>query len=274
MAARHRTNSLAFAKSDCHTCSELKRWCDRQRPQCGTCIKHRRKCGGYVLDLTWKKPSGNSPGRGSVPPSPGLAVQSERQFKFKQGRPKKKRKVQKATDKENSVVDHARTPGPPLSRDEVNVRPLRPRPRREIVEEPDVLLPLREQDAENQGDAWFQAEGSVSEGGLFRILPRAVHRLTTRHQFEVRLQLLKYRIGLPHLPGLQMMRIFGKIHWKQRGALLNSRLGHCSPTAQINSATHSHLTLVMPQTPQARLTVQIRRFSLASSICLRPVTQI
>lgn len=163
MAARHRTNSLAFAKSDCHTCSELKRWCDRQRPQCGTCIKHRRKCGGYVLDLTWKQPSGNSPGRGSVPPSPGLAVASERRFKFKQGRPKKKRKVQKPTDNENSVVDHARTPGPSLSRDEVNVRPLRPSPQQEIVEEPGVLLPLREQDTENPGDAWIQAEGSVSE---------------------------------------------------------------------------------------------------------------
>lgn len=48
-----RTNSLGYAKVDCHTCKELKRHCDRQRPRCGTCIKSHRKCDGFAIDLTW-----------------------------------------------------------------------------------------------------------------------------------------------------------------------------------------------------------------------------
>lgn len=184
MAAHHRTNSLAFAKSDCHTCSELKRWCDRQRPQCGTCIKHRRKCGGYILDLTWKQPSAASPAGNYVPPSPGRAAASERQFKFKQGRPKKKRKVQKPTDERIRVENLAKAPSPSVSSDVVDIRPVRPSSRRGTVAVPVVMAPLREQDADNAADGWLQAEGSVSEGAPRQKLTWC-HILTKRNQSEV-----------------------------------------------------------------------------------------
>jgi len=139
MASHHRTNSLAFAKSDSHTCSELKRWCDRQRPRCGTCIKHRLKCGGYVLDLTWKQPSGSqevpSPARSSVPPlSPSRAVPTDRQFRFKQGRPKKRRNIRRSTGKEVSLEENVSTPTPPQANNDVPVQLPRPSSRMETVQ--------------------------------------------------------------------------------------------------------------------------------------------
>lgn len=101
-APARRTNSLGSAKADCHTCSSMKKPCDRQRPQCGTCRREHRKCGGYVLDLVWKDrgsreaPSSTRSATRTIvmnsPMSPGNLVPSERQFKFKQGRPKMKRK--------------------------------------------------------------------------------------------------------------------------------------------------------------------------------------
>ena len=48
-----RTNSLAFARTDCHTCASRGQKCDRQRPQCTTCITHGRKCGGFATPLSW-----------------------------------------------------------------------------------------------------------------------------------------------------------------------------------------------------------------------------
>lgn len=48
-----RTNSLAFAKSDCHNCSSLNRHCDRQRPRCTTCQDAGILCQGYSMKLTW-----------------------------------------------------------------------------------------------------------------------------------------------------------------------------------------------------------------------------
>ncbi|KAE8366377.1 fungal-specific transcription factor domain-containing protein [Aspergillus caelatus] len=48
-----RTNSLAFARTDCHTCASRGQKCDRQRPQCATCISHGRKCGGFATPLSW-----------------------------------------------------------------------------------------------------------------------------------------------------------------------------------------------------------------------------
>jgi hypothetical protein len=105
----HRTNSLAFAKTDCHTCSELKRWCDRQRPRCGTCSSHRRKCGGFVLDFTWKKPR--------EVPSPNATVgdtrepllpDSQKLFKFKKGRPRKKRRTGVRNDEATAIENHFR----------------------------------------------------------------------------------------------------------------------------------------------------------------------
>lgn len=98
----HRSNSLAFSKHDCHTCTELKKRCDRQRPRCGTCIKSRRKCGGFTLDLVWKDLAVLGP----VSPSHGILEDGElndmdgqssghnrkrASFKFIRGRPKRKR---------------------------------------------------------------------------------------------------------------------------------------------------------------------------------------
>lgn len=48
-----RTNSLAFAQSDCHTCSSSGERCDRRRPQCSTCLDQGRKCGGFATPLSW-----------------------------------------------------------------------------------------------------------------------------------------------------------------------------------------------------------------------------
>ncbi|KIW10679.1 hypothetical protein PV08_11643 [Exophiala spinifera] len=48
-----RTNSLAFAKSDCHTCSSLNVRCDRQRPRCTPCLDAGILCQGYSMKLTW-----------------------------------------------------------------------------------------------------------------------------------------------------------------------------------------------------------------------------
>lgn len=48
-----RTNSLAFCKTDCHTCASLGQRCDRRRPQCSTCLSNGRKCGGFATPLVW-----------------------------------------------------------------------------------------------------------------------------------------------------------------------------------------------------------------------------
>ena len=48
-----RTNSLGLARTDCHTCSSANQACDRQRPQCTTCLAQRRKCGGFATPLSW-----------------------------------------------------------------------------------------------------------------------------------------------------------------------------------------------------------------------------
>ena len=48
-----RTNSLAFAQTDCHTCASLDERCDRRRPQCSACLDRGRKCGGFATPLSW-----------------------------------------------------------------------------------------------------------------------------------------------------------------------------------------------------------------------------
>jgi hypothetical protein len=84
-----RTNSLGSARVDCHTCRELGKHCDRQRPQCGSCIKDHRKCAGFAMDLIWKnRTSGCDVGveqiRGGRP---------KRGFKIVQGGARSKRKA-------------------------------------------------------------------------------------------------------------------------------------------------------------------------------------
>ncbi|KAL2831396.1 fungal-specific transcription factor domain-containing protein [Aspergillus cavernicola] len=48
-----KTNSLAFARTDCHTCTATEQVCDRQRPQCTTCLNQGRQCGGFATPLSW-----------------------------------------------------------------------------------------------------------------------------------------------------------------------------------------------------------------------------
>jgi hypothetical protein len=94
-SAGRRTNSLAFAKHDCHTCAALKTDCDRQRPRCGTCLSNQRKCDGFAIPLVWKDLAvAQSPqsvdtrlSQLQQPVSRGHA-----EFKFIRGRPKQKRK--------------------------------------------------------------------------------------------------------------------------------------------------------------------------------------
>ena len=99
-----RTNSLGYAKYDCHTCSALKRACDRQRPRCGPCIFSRERCGGFATNLVWKdveipSPLGDlAPGSGTGSPNPNSKhcenepATKNRGFKFVKGRMKRKRK--------------------------------------------------------------------------------------------------------------------------------------------------------------------------------------
>lgn len=50
----HRTNSLGWAKSDCHSCQSSSRTCDRRRPRCNSCTSQGVICGGYVQRLQWQ----------------------------------------------------------------------------------------------------------------------------------------------------------------------------------------------------------------------------
>lgn len=49
-----RTNSLAFSKSDCHTCKSRGRPCARQRPICSTCQDAGDACEGFQTRLVWE----------------------------------------------------------------------------------------------------------------------------------------------------------------------------------------------------------------------------
>src|ERR1700761_7538295 len=98
-----RTNSLGYAKYDCHTCSALKRACDRQRPRCGPCLFSRQRCGGFATNLVWKDVEVPSRAEVLAPASgPGSSNSSSKQrhnepagkdrgFKFIKGRMKRKR---------------------------------------------------------------------------------------------------------------------------------------------------------------------------------------
>ncbi len=111
-----RTNSLAFAKSDCHTCASIGLRCDRHRPRCSTCQDSGRLCQGYSMQLTWQrshsavntppKVKANRAGDGTsaqqraecdaiTPPAgweTGCATKNLREFTFVAGRPAKRRK--------------------------------------------------------------------------------------------------------------------------------------------------------------------------------------
>ncbi|KAJ9497653.1 hypothetical protein H2202_006686 [Exophiala xenobiotica] len=53
--AGKRTNSLGWAKADCHTCAEKQRFCDRRRPRCSACLDDGGICGGYIQALNWER---------------------------------------------------------------------------------------------------------------------------------------------------------------------------------------------------------------------------
>jgi hypothetical protein len=98
----HRTNSLAFAKLDCHTCAALKKHCDRKRPRCDTCISSRQRCGGFAMDLVWKDLAVSNDAITSTPSQESGSYQRQTQisrkrpdFKFIRGRSKIKRKPKK-----------------------------------------------------------------------------------------------------------------------------------------------------------------------------------
>ena len=61
----HRTNSLGWAKSDCHTCQSLSRVCDRRRPRCYACTAEGIVCGGFALELQWQNPGQRTRSRGA-----------------------------------------------------------------------------------------------------------------------------------------------------------------------------------------------------------------
>jgi hypothetical protein len=94
--AVHRTNSLAFAKHDCHTCAAFETECDRQRPRCGTCLSNRRKCDGFAMPLIWKDlhvaHTASQSGNTDVDHTRKRGPQENTEFKFIRGRPKKRRK--------------------------------------------------------------------------------------------------------------------------------------------------------------------------------------
>ena len=50
-----RTNSLGWAKSDCHSCASRGRHCDRRRPRCSPCLTEGTTCSGYVQQLNWER---------------------------------------------------------------------------------------------------------------------------------------------------------------------------------------------------------------------------
>lgn len=56
-----RANSLAFAKTDCHTCAAHQRQCDRKRPRCSACSGKDILCGGYPMQLTWPRSKPSKP---------------------------------------------------------------------------------------------------------------------------------------------------------------------------------------------------------------------
>ncbi|KAK8170114.1 fungal-specific transcription factor domain-containing protein [Phyllosticta citrichinensis] len=62
-----RTNSLAFAKTDCFSCAAIGRRCDRLRPLCHACLQTGTACRGFPTTLSWQhKRSNISQGAGAA----------------------------------------------------------------------------------------------------------------------------------------------------------------------------------------------------------------
>ncbi|KAK7547187.1 fungal-specific transcription factor domain-containing protein [Phyllosticta citricarpa] len=54
-----RTNSLAFAKTDCFSCAAIGRRCDRLRPLCHACLQNGTACRGFPTTLSWQHKRSN-----------------------------------------------------------------------------------------------------------------------------------------------------------------------------------------------------------------------
>jgi hypothetical protein len=105
---KRRPNASGFAKTDCHTCVQAGKTCDRLLPKCETCLGNNEECGGYVVALKWgstlvtevkvenadPEPNSDSArpkGSRSTGKPDSLPVTQNKQIKFKVGKPKKSR---------------------------------------------------------------------------------------------------------------------------------------------------------------------------------------
>jgi hypothetical protein len=152
-----RTNSLGFAKVDCHTCTALNRACDRQRPRCGPCLSQRQRCGGFATNLIWKDValqefSSVSQRLGSrnleVAPGdyPNESGRRDRDFRFVRGRMKRTRRPKRRPLEPGDVA------GTKELRSSSSASPLHDsppwvfQPQTPVQNGPDYVLSLEEQD--------------------------------------------------------------------------------------------------------------------------------
>lgn len=154
--AGRRTNSLAFAKNDCHTCTSLNKECDRRRPRCGTCLSDGRKCDGFAMPLVWQGSETN------ISPSFPRHLQKGQscntaEFKFVQGRPKRKRRPKSSVSSEISRHQGYFPVSTSPSRKAVQERPrIEPVPavnETAPVSHPEAQLPV-EASANSVAEAW------------------------------------------------------------------------------------------------------------------------
>jgi hypothetical protein len=105
---QRRTNSLAFAKRDCHTCAETDATCDRRRPRCGPCLSGGRTCGGFAQDLKWRRPADTSTCREPVrrDRTGSVAHGTQTQYRFVAGRAKQRRQTKTHKAGEYSGFSH------------------------------------------------------------------------------------------------------------------------------------------------------------------------
>ncbi|KFY08400.1 hypothetical protein V492_06265 [Pseudogymnoascus sp. VKM F-4246] len=122
MLKEKRTNSLAFAQTDCHSCASAGRQCDRRRPQCSTCLGLGVKCGGFATPLSWDnnriwlgQPSQKTryiydSKKGNA--SPKASKASPRAFRFvdASSRRKRRRKVSPVSSPDDEVCNASESP--------------------------------------------------------------------------------------------------------------------------------------------------------------------
>lgn len=168
-SSENRTNSLAFAKQDCHTCAARREGCDRRRPRCGTCMSNKRICGGFAMDLVWKDLAvvnhGTLSRRGRESGCRSEKGPQQHTFKFTQGRPKRRRKPRDTNTVYQSILD--------LDLDDT--------PRHDATHSPnttgtDDLLPASTSAISSSDEVGVNREwGSQSDGSMIYQLQYATH---------------------------------------------------------------------------------------------------